>query len=130
MSQEFVATAVLDSVRALPGFPALSILDLSCGRGEILRQLQSEGCTVRGTRYRADDYKLVGASAAALDERDIDSNVDLMQPLAYADASFDAVLLVEVVEHLPTWMPIVREAGRVLRPGGHLVLSTPNLARN
>lgn len=129
MPQEFVASAILDAVRKLPGFPALRVLDLSCGRGEILRQLQSEGCKVRGTRYRPDDYKLVGASAAALDDADIDSNVDLMRPLSYGDGSFDVVLLAEVVEHLPTWIPVIQEAGRVLRPGGHLVLSTPNLAR-
>lgn len=39
------------------------------------------------------------------------------------------MILSEVVEHLPEWMTVLREAGRVLAAGGHLVLSTPNVAR-
>jgi SAM-dependent methyltransferase len=39
------------------------------------------------------------------------------------------VVLSEVAEHLPTYIPVIGEIGRVLAPGGHLVLSTPNLAR-
>lgn len=49
-------------------------------------------------------------------------------PLPFADATFDAVLLNEVFEHLridPVFT--LRETGRVLRPGGSLFLSTPNL---
>jgi SAM-dependent methyltransferase len=41
------------------------------------------------------------------------------------DASFDAVLCVEVLEHLPDPLPAIREMARLLRPGGHLVLTAP-----
>jgi SAM-dependent methyltransferase len=59
----------------------------------------------------------------------IDSGVDLHAPLPYPDAAYDVVILSEVVEHLFSFIPVVREAGRVLKPGGFLILSTPNLAR-
>ena len=130
MPQDFVTRAIVRTARRLPGFPALSVLDLSCGRGEILSQLARDGCTVRGTHYREDDYKLSGQAAPLLTPGlPIDSGVDLHAPLPYPDAAYDVVILSEVVEHLFSFIPVVREAGRVLKPGGFLILSTPNLAR-
>ncbi len=47
----------------------------------------------------------------------------------YEDASFSTVLCCELVEHLPTDpMHMMSEINRILRPGGHLVLTTPNVA--
>jgi coenzyme F420 hydrogenase subunit beta len=43
------------------------------------------------------------------------------------DASFDAVLCFETVEHFPYPERLVAELGRVLRPGGTLILTTPNI---
>lgn len=48
------------------------------------------------------------------------------QPLPYADASFDLVVSMDVVEHVPDPRPWLAEALRVLRPGGSLFLTTPN----
>ncbi|CAM5618114.1 SAM-dependent methyltransferase OS=Streptomyces griseomycini OX=66895 GN=FHS37_000655 PE=4 SV=1 [Streptomyces griseomycini] len=48
--------------------------------------------------------------------------------LPFASASADAVLFSEVVEHLVDPDAALDEIRRVLRPGGHLMLSTPNLA--
>jgi SAM-dependent methyltransferase len=47
----------------------------------------------------------------------------------YEDASFTTVLCCELVEHLPTDpMHMMCEINRILRPGGHLVMTTPNVA--
>jgi SAM-dependent methyltransferase len=130
MPQDFVASAILRSIRALPGYPKLSVLDLSCGRGEILTALKADGCTVRGTHYRSDDYKLTQQFTPLMtDGLPIDDDVDLTRPLPYESESRDLVILSEVIEHLPNFIPIIREAARVLRSGGHLVMSTPNIAR-
>ncbi|GIV76061.1 MAG: hypothetical protein KatS3mg050_0455 [Litorilinea sp.] len=48
-------------------------------------------------------------------------------PLPLPDASFDAVLCFETVEHLPHPERLVQELGRVTRPGGTLILTTPNV---
>lgn len=130
MAQHFIVRAILGAVRALPTYPRLRILDLSCGRGELLASFRADGCEVRGTHFRGDDYEIKSGKESFLTvEIPVDSGVDLTQPLPYADASFDVVILSEVVEHLPSYITVIHEAGRVLASGGHLVLSTPNVQR-
>ena len=53
---------------------------------------------------------------------------DANRPLPLADNSVDAVTAMDVLEHLTDPRTLIREAHRVLRPGGYLVLATPNLA--
>jgi SAM-dependent methyltransferase len=128
MPQSFITSAVHNAARGLPGYPGLSALDLGCGSGEILALLAEDGCRVRGTRFRDDDYIMEG-DESRVDDAIVDRGVDLRRPLPYRDASFDLVLLTEVVEHLGDYTPVVRESGRLLRPGGHLLLTSPNLQR-
>jgi SAM-dependent methyltransferase len=130
MPQPHVLASVLRAARRLPRYPKLRVLDLSAGRGEIAAALSGEGCAVRGTHFRDDDYKTEDRSAPMpADEIAIDRGVDLTRPLPYPDGAFDLVILCEVAEHLPTYIPVIREIGRVLGPEGTLILSTPNVAR-
>lgn len=50
------------------------------------------------------------------------------QPLPFGDASFDGVVSIETIEHLENPWMFVREISRILRPGGFVVLSTPNVS--
>lgn len=50
-----------------------------------------------------------------------------VQGLPYADATFDLVTCTEVIEHLENYRYTIREMFRVLRPGGTLVVTTPNI---
>lgn len=50
------------------------------------------------------------------------------ETLPFADASFDLIAAFEVIEHLERWPDFLREARRVLRPSGVLLVSTPNKA--
>jgi SAM-dependent methyltransferase len=51
-------------------------------------------------------------------------------PIPLGNAEADAVLLADVIEHLPgSPLPLLEEIARVLRPGGTLVLTTPNATR-
>ncbi|MBI3877362.1 MAG: class I SAM-dependent methyltransferase [Verrucomicrobia bacterium] len=127
MPQPFVANAVVDAVRELPGFPNLDVLDLSCGEAEILDKLKVLGCRVQGTHYRDDDY--IVQNRARFSGIPITTNVDLHKPLPFENARFDVVIMSEVIEHLEWHGNVIHEAGRILRPGGFLLCTSPNIFR-
>ncbi len=96
-------------------------LDVSCRNGEVMRAMAARGFEVRGTRFERGLPPIEGLS--------VDEGIDLTRGLPYPDASFDLVVLTEVIEHLENHRMAVGEVARVLRPGGHLVLTTPNIMR-
>ncbi|MYM37675.1 methyltransferase domain-containing protein, partial [Duganella sp. FT94W] len=102
---------------------APAALDLGCGRGEWLELLGECGLAGRGVDL--DEGML-----RACRERHLDvSRADALGSLrALPDASLALVSAFHLVEHLPFAMvqEIIAEAQRVLRPGGLLVLETPN----
>jgi SAM-dependent methyltransferase len=55
----------------------------------------------------------------------IDLPCDLSQPLPFGDASFDTIILSDVLEHMPEPGALWREMTRVLAPGGRIVLNVP-----
>ena len=83
MPQSYIADAIVRAARSLPGYPQVEVLDLSCGRGELLARLAQDGCKVRGSHYRADDYKLAEEGAPLYTAGlAIDPGIDLTQALA------------------------------------------------
>lgn len=94
-----------------------AVLDVGCGSGQLLREVAAR-C----------DARLVGVDAGPQSIDGVDyRRADITAGLPAADAEVDAVVLGEVVEHVPHPDALLREVHRVLRPGGVLVLSTPNL---
>ena len=96
-------------------------LDVSCRNGEVMRALAARGFEVRGTRFERGLPPIEGTP--------IEEGVDLTRGLPYPDESFDLVVLTEVIEHLENHRAALGEVARVLRPGGHLILTTPNIMR-
>jgi glycosyltransferase involved in cell wall biosynthesis len=86
--------------------------------------------TVRGCYYGEAghvDHKLVTSESGESFTCDVDHFDAERDPFPYADASFETVLCCELIEHLHSDpMHMMSEINRVLKPGGHLVLTTPN----
>ena len=101
----------------LAALPRGRVLDCPSGQGALAHELAAGGFEVVG----AD----LGGPAAGSGYRRVRS--DLNRPLPFADATFDVVACVEGIEHLERPVDALREFRRVLRPGGTLVLTTPNV---
>jgi glycosyltransferase involved in cell wall biosynthesis len=88
--------------------------------------------TVRGCYYGSPgriDRRTVVSAAGQTFECDIDHFDAERDPFPYADGAFDTVLCCELLEHLVSDpMAMMSEISRVLKLGGHLVLTTPNIA--
>ena len=95
-----------------------SVLDAPCGDGSLALALSDAGYDTSG----AD----VDPSAAAR-LGDAFRVVNLDGPLPWPDRTFDAVVSTEGIEHLENRFAFLRELGRVLKPGGLLILTTPNI---
>ena len=98
------------------------VLDLGCRAGALTRHFV-DGNEVVG--LDVDEAALEKASALGIEP----VRGDVEEPLPFADASFDAVVAGELLEHLRFPDELVAEIGRVLRPAGVLVGSVPNAFR-
>lgn len=110
-----------DPLRDLAGVPAA--LDLGCGRGEWLELLGESGFQARGVDL--DQGMLAACRERGLDAHHGDALAALR---AQPDASLALVSAFHLVEHIPFDLvrELMAEALRALRPGGLLILETPN----
>jgi SAM-dependent methyltransferase len=98
--------------------PAGTILDLPAGRGVNSRGLVAAGYTVLGGDLVPENFVCDGAKCDRL---------DMTKPLPYEDGSFDGILHSEGIEHIDNQLAVLQELARVLKPGGTLIVTTPNL---
>lgn len=103
--------AILAELQALPGSPR--VLDLPAGRGQFTDAL------------RAASIDAVPADLNGLREDYLP--LDMSSALPLEDASFDAVVCTEGLEHLLAPQELVAELVRITKPGGLVYLSIPNV---
>lgn len=96
-----------------------SLLDVGCGHGHLLTRLSAAGYrTLRGCDA-VEKPRLLSAPIPYI-------QADLDDPLPFLRDVFGVVLSIEVIEHLENPRAHVRELHRVCKPGGLVILSTPN----
>lgn len=101
--------------------PGMRVLDVGCGRGEIVRRCAELGVEVYGVDYAPVAVRMAREAGAVY-------QADAKQ-LPFPDACFDRVLMFDLVEHLHPWEldRALAEARRVLHPAGRLIVHTaPN----
>jgi len=95
------------------------VLDIGCGFGESLGYHRERGCDAHGVEADANILRVA-------ERHSLNVHHGLFDPRHYAPASFDMVTLDQVMEHLADPAQVLRGIRQVLKPGGLLVLSTPN----
>ncbi|PIR72399.1 MAG: hypothetical protein COU42_01470 [Candidatus Nealsonbacteria bacterium CG10_big_fil_rev_8_21_14_0_10_36_24] len=103
--------------------PQDKILELACGEGYYTRQIAAVTLNLIATDISQhyldksksyNPYKIIDYACCPVEE------------LPFADNSFDKILMSEVIEHLLDWRSGIKEIKRVLKPGGKLIITTPN----
>lgn len=94
------------------------VLDLPAGKGTETRMLLELGYEVVPADYYPESYELDEPAC---------QRCDWTQPFPWADGQFDGILCREGIEHIECQAQFLRECSRVLKPGGWLIITTPNL---
>jgi SAM-dependent methyltransferase len=101
--------------------PEAEILEIGSGTGNLLQRLKSDGYRVRGVEINRE---LIAESRRW--HGDLPLQLVEGVRLPFPDQSFDLVLSFDVFEHIPDSDAHLAEVRRVLRPGGYLLMQTPN----
>lgn len=104
--------------RILDELPASTALDAACGTGRHAAYLSSLGHAVIGVDICPQMLEIARAKVGGADFREGE-----LHQLPVADHSVDLVVCALALTHVPDLGPVLAEFARVLRPGGHLVIS-------
>jgi 2-polyprenyl-3-methyl-5-hydroxy-6-metoxy-1,4-benzoquinol methylase len=108
-----------NEVMFLPAQPGAKLLDVGCGAGERLEKMRGLGWTVHGIDF---DEEAVGLAKA----KGLDVSCGTIPGIWFPPETFDVVTMNQVIEHVPDPIELLKECHRVLKPGGKVVLTTPN----
>jgi SAM-dependent methyltransferase len=104
----------------------VDVLDAGCGEGYGARLLMQLGGARRCVGVDIDERTVAAARDRYADVEGIDFETGDVTSLPFDDDSFDAITCFETIEHVAAQRDAVAELARVLRPGGVLLISSPN----
>ncbi|MEQ8206946.1 MAG: bifunctional 2-polyprenyl-6-hydroxyphenol methylase/3-demethylubiquinol 3-O-methyltransferase UbiG [Woeseia sp.] len=116
----------LDYIRQRAPLQSLRVLDIGCGGGILAESMAAAGATVTGI-----DMAEGPLTVARLHQAETGITVDYQQSTAEAfaeahPATFDVVTCLEMLEHVPAPDTVINACATLVKPGGHVFLSTIN----
>ena len=94
------------------------VLDVGAGHGALSQRLTEDGFEVSACDKFPEKFHFTPVEC---------NYADLADPLPYGDEAFDLIAAVEVTEHIHDHRHFFAECSRILKPGGKLLISTPNI---
>jgi 2-polyprenyl-3-methyl-5-hydroxy-6-metoxy-1,4-benzoquinol methylase len=113
-------TSLLE-VACLPASEKGKLLDVGCGSGLFMEEMRKVGWIVNGVEPDPN------AVAIAREQFSLDVRQGLLAEADYEPNTFDCVHLAHVIEHVYDPTALLKDCLRVLKPGGLLVVTTPNI---
>ncbi len=113
------------SARGMKPFAGLAMLDIGCGGGLISEPLARLGASVTGIEPTDDNIGAARGHAAEMG-LEIDYRAIRAEVLAAQGRTFDCVVCLEVIEHVPDPATFAAVCASLVRPGGMLCMSTIN----
>jgi 2-polyprenyl-3-methyl-5-hydroxy-6-metoxy-1,4-benzoquinol methylase len=106
-------------VMGLRAQPDRRLLDIGCGNGQYLELMRSLG-------WRVEGVELDPAAVRQARAMELEVHQGCLEDQDYPANSFDAISLRHVIEHVHDPLDLLKECRRILKPGGRLVIITPN----
>lgn len=100
--------------------PHTTVLDVGCGDGSSLLEIQAQGANAYGTEY---DQNV----APAAKQLGLTIHFGPLDTAPYPDHQFDYITMNQLIEHINDPVQFLQQAAKKLKPSGALILSTPNL---
>jgi 2-polyprenyl-3-methyl-5-hydroxy-6-metoxy-1,4-benzoquinol methylase len=97
------------------------LLDVGCGNGAFLDRMRSSGWNVQGVEV---DHK---AARVAEEVFSVPVFVGTLEEAGHPNTTFDAITMNHVIEHVHDPIALLQECHRILKPGGDLIVVTPNV---
>jgi methionine biosynthesis protein MetW len=95
------------------------VLDVGCGSGKLLPQMRAMG-------WQAEGIEVDPKAVETAQKRGLPVKLGQLRDLSFPDAHFDAIHMSHVIEHVHDPAALLQECNRILKPGGRLVILTPN----
>jgi len=97
------------------------LLDVGCGNGLFLDQMRQLGWEVMGVEPDGE------AVSVAREKLGLEIFMGSLEETKFPDEHFDAITMNHVIEHVPDPIGLLMECHRILKPGGKMVVITPNI---
>ena len=112
------------AIEQLPRLEGLRVLEIGCGRGGFARYLAERGANVVAADFSPAAVEITNRLLS--DQENADAVVADIEALEFASDTFDLVISLDTIEHVPSPKTAVSELVRVAKPGGKVIITTNN----